>query len=144
MFEIVVLWQVSMPFLSSVQKFVFRRNSVMEFECKSGGLPAGAYSAEFLGCSKFEGNEDKGYGPAVKLAFKVLSGPEAGNEGGRICAANLTPKSALGKLAVALKGSPVATGERFSFDAYVGVKGTILVEATDNGGSKITTFLKQA
>jgi hypothetical protein len=79
----------------------------------------------------------------VKLAFKVLSGNEAGNEGGRICAANLTPKSALGKFAVALKGSPVATGERFSFDAYVGVKGTILVEATDNGGSKITTFLKQ-
>ena len=116
----------------------------MEFECKSGGLPAGAYAAEFVGCSKFEGNEDKGYGPAVKLAFKVLSGPEAGNEGGRICAANLTPKSALGKLAVALKGSAVATGERFSFDAYIGTKGTILVEATDNGGSKITTFLKQS
>ena len=114
----------------------------MEFECKSGGIPAGAYAAEFIGCEPFEGNVDKGYGPAVKLRFKVLAGVEAGNEGSRICAASLTLKSALGKFAVALKGSPVTAGERFNFDKFIGEKGTILVVPTDNNGTRIDTFLK--
>lgn len=115
----------------------------MEFVCGSGGLPPGAYSAEFIGAEAWEENIEK-YGPGVSLKFKVLSGAEAGNEAGRICSAKLTPKSALGKFAVALKGSAIAAGERFNFDDFIGVVGTIVVELSDSGGSKITTFLKQA
>lgn len=115
----------------------------MEFVCGSGGLAPGAYGAQFVGAEPWEENAEK-YGPGVNLKFKVTSGPEAGSESGRICSAKLTPKSVLGKFAVALKGSAIASGERFNFDSYVGVTGTILVEANDSGGSKISTFIKQA
>jgi hypothetical protein len=113
----------------------------MEFTVSSGGLPAGAYSAQFTGAEPYTENVEK-YGPGVSLKFKVTAGEHAGGEASRICSAKLTPKSSLGKFAVALKGAPINVNERFDFDNFIGVQGTILVEATDNGGSKITTFLK--
>lgn len=113
----------------------------MEFTVSSGGLPPGAYSAQFVGAEPYTENEEK-YGPGVSLKFRVVAGECAGQEASRICSQKLTPKSSLGKFAVALKGSAIAAGERFNFATYVGIGGTILVEATDNGGSKITTFLK--
>lgn len=113
----------------------------MEFLVGSGGLPAGAYSAQFAGAEPYLENQEK-YGPGVSLKFKVTAGEHAGSEASRIASAKMTPKSSLGKFAVALKGSAIAAGERFNFASYVGTQGTILVEATDNGGSKITTFLR--
>lgn len=115
----------------------------MEFVVGSGGLPAGAYNAQFVGAEPYQENVEK-FGPGVSLKFRVTAGEHANEEASRICSAKLTPKSSLGKFAVALKGSAIAAGERFNFASYVGVQGTILVEATDNGGSKITTFLKLA
>ena len=115
----------------------------MEFLVGSGGLPAGAYSAVFVGVEPYLENVEK-YGPGVSLKFRVTAGPNANEEATRICSAKLTPKSALGKLAVAIKGGPVMAGERFNFANYVGTQGTILVEATDSGGGKITTFLRMA
>lgn len=114
----------------------------MEFTVGSGGLPAGAYSAQFVGAEPYTENVEK-YGPGVSLKFRVSAGEHANEEASRICSAKLTPKSSLGKFAVALKGSAIAAGERFNFDSYVGTLGTILVEQTDNGGSRISTFLKQ-
>jgi hypothetical protein len=113
----------------------------MEFTVGSGGLPAGAYSAVFVSAEPYVENVEK-YGPGVSLKFKVLAGEHAGEEATRICSAKLTPKSSLGKFAVALKGSAVVAGERFSFANYIGAQGTILVEATDTGGSRISTFLR--
>lgn len=113
----------------------------MEFIVSSGGLPPGAYSAQFVGAEPYTENQEK-YGPGVSLKFRVTAGEHAGEEASRICAAKLTPKSSLGKFAVALKGSAIAAGESFNFASYVGSNGTILVEQTENGGSKITTFLR--
>jgi hypothetical protein len=113
----------------------------MEFTVGSGGLPPGAYSAQFTAAEPYTENVEK-FGPGVSLKFRVTAGEHAGSEGSRICSAKLTPKSSLGKFAVALKGSAITAGERFNFDSYVGTLGTILVEATENNGSKITTFLK--
>ena len=56
----------------------------MEFVVGSGGLPAGAYGAQFIGAEPWEENVEK-YGPGVNLKFKVTSGADAGNEAGRIC-----------------------------------------------------------
>lgn len=113
----------------------------MEFIVSSGGLPPGAYSAQFVGAEPYTENQEK-YGPGVSLKFKVISGDHAGEEASRICAAKLTPKSSLGKFAVALKGSAIAVNESFNFSSYAGTNGTILVEQTENGGSRISTFLR--
>lgn len=113
----------------------------MEFLVGSGGLPAGAYQAVFVGAEPYSENVEK-YGPGVSLKFRVLAGEHANEEATRICSAKLTPKSSLGKFAVALKGSAVAAGERFNFASYVGTQGTIIVEQTDSGGSRISTFLR--
>ncbi|MEQ1904758.1 MAG: hypothetical protein ABL888_11275 [Pirellulaceae bacterium] len=115
----------------------------MEFLVGSGGLPAGAYQAVFVGAEAYNENVEK-YGPGVSLKFRVVGGEHNAEEASRICSAKLTPKSSLGKFAVALKGGPVIAGERFNFAAYVGTQGTILVEATDTGGSRISTFLRMA
>jgi hypothetical protein len=113
----------------------------MEFTVGSGGLPPGAYNAQFIGAEPYEENTAQ-YGPGVSLKWRVVGGEHANVEASRICAAKLTPKSTLGKFAVALKGSAIAAGERFNFANYVGTQGTILVEQTDNGGSRISTFLR--
>ena len=115
----------------------------MEFVMGSGGLAPGHYAAEFLGAEEWHENADK-YGVGVALKFRVTSGAEAGAEASRIVSAKMTPKSALGKFAVAMKGAAIASGERFSFADYVGVTGAILVEPTDNGGGRITTFIKNS
>lgn len=115
----------------------------MEFSMGSGGLPPGAYQAQFVGAEPYTENAEK-YGPGVLLKFRVVAGEHANEDASRICSAKLTPKSSLGKFAVALKGSAVAAGERFNFANYAGTFGTILVEQTDSGGSRISTFLRQA
>jgi hypothetical protein len=115
----------------------------MEFTMQSGGLPAGSYRAEFVGAEPYNDNADK-YGQGVSLKWRVLEGQHAGNEVTRICSMKLTPKTALGKFAVAMKGGAIQTGERFSFASYIGVRGSLLVEATDNNGSRVAVFMRDA
>jgi hypothetical protein len=115
----------------------------MEFTVGSGGLPAGAYSAQFVGVEPYNENQEK-YGPGVSLKFRVTAGEHVNEEASRICSAKMTPKSSLGKFAVALKGSAIAAGEKFNFAQFLGTQGTILVEQTDSGGSRISTFLRSA
>ena len=78
------------------------------------------------------------------MKWRVLEGEHANSEVTRICSMKLTPKTALGKFAVAIKGGAIDTGERFSFASYIGVRGSLLVEATDNGGSRVSVFLRDA
>ena len=115
----------------------------MEFVMKAGGIPAGNYRARFVGAEAYNENVEK-YGQGVLLKWQVLDGEQAGNDASRICSAKLTPKTALGKFAVALKGGAIETGERFSFAAYVGATGSLLVEATENGGSRVSAFFRDA
>jgi hypothetical protein len=115
----------------------------MEFTVSSGGLPPGMYHAQFVGADAYTENAAQ-YGPGVSLKFRVVGGDHDGEEATRICSAKLTPKSTLGKFAVALKGGAIASGERYNFANFVGVAGSIIVEATDTGGSRISTFLRQS
>lgn len=114
----------------------------MEFQMESGGLPVGNYHAEFVGAEPYDQNVEK-YGPGVSLKFRVLNGEHEGQEGSRICSKKMTPRSALGKFAVALKGGAIQSGEAFTFTDYQGTKGSIIVAATDSGGSRIETFLRR-
>jgi len=115
----------------------------MEFTMQSGGLPVGSYRAEFVGAEAYRENVER-FGEGVSLKWRVLDGEHAGGEATRICSAKMTQKTALGKFAVAVKGSAIATDERFSFAHYIGVQGSLLVESTDNGGSRVSVFLRDA
>ena len=115
----------------------------MQFTMSSGGIPAGSYRARFVAAAPHDDNVEK-YGPGVMLTWQVTDGEQIGNETTRICSAKMTARTALGKFAVALKGGPIAPGEPFSFDNYAGVTGNVLVEATDNGGSRVGAFFRDA
>jgi len=115
----------------------------MEFVVSSGGLPVGVYNAEFLGVEAYNENADK-YGPGVSLRFKVLGGQFDGQEVGRICGAKLSQKSTLAKFAVALKGGPIEAGERVNFDTFKGTRGSVIVQPTESGSTRIETFLRSA
>ncbi|MCR9296360.1 MAG: hypothetical protein NXI32_26925 [bacterium] len=113
----------------------------MEFVVQSGGLPQGIYDVEFVGAELYTENAAE-YGEGVSLKFKVTAGDHAGTEMSRIVAKKMTAKTKLGKFAAALKGGEIKSGERFNFDDYVGTAGKIVVETTDNGGTRISTFMR--
>jgi hypothetical protein len=115
-----------------------------EFTMGSGGVPAGSYSAEFIGAEDFEDKNGKGYGPALSLKWKILDGEHAGEIASRIAGKKLSPKSTLGKFAVALKGGQIASGEAFRLGDYIGLRGAILVEPTESGGTRVGAFIRQA
>ncbi len=112
-----------------------------EFIMGSGGVPVGSYRATFVGTEPFTENEDK-YGPALAVKFRVNGGEFDGQEASRICGKKMSPRSALTKMATALKGSQIAPGERFSFEPLVGVTGMVLVEGTDSGSTRVATFIR--
>lgn len=113
-----------------------------EFVMGSGGVPVGSYRGQFTGTEKFDANADK-YGEGISLQWKILGGQHDGEVATRICSPKLSPKSTLTKFAVALKGGPLATGERFSFDSYVGTVGMLLVESTDSGSTRVAAFIRE-
>jgi hypothetical protein len=115
----------------------------MKMTMGTGGLPMGSYPVRFAKCEEYTENVDK-YGPAVRLVFIVQGTEHDGEEGYAVCSAKLTPKSKLTKFAVALKGGPIPAGEEVDFDNLVGVEGLIVVEETESGGSKVTSFIRSA
>ena len=110
----------------------------LSFEMGSGGLPVGPYAAEFAEAEAFEND----YGAAVRLTFVVLSGDHEGEPGTRIVSQKLSPKSNLHKFVKALKGAAVEPGERIDLESFYGTRGTIVVEETDSGGTRVGSFLK--
>ena len=107
--------------------------SDMKFTMGSAGIPVGSYQAEFIGGEPYRENVEK-YGEGVLLKWRVVDGIHNGEETSRITSRKLSPKSALGKLAVAMKGEPIARGEDFDVNEYVGTRGCVLVEETDGHG----------
>ena len=105
------------------------------------GIPVGNYSAEFIGAEEF--NNESDYGPAVRLKFRVLDGPQVNSEVSRICSQTLSPKSNLYKFVRMLKGSDIEAGEEVDLQSYVGTRGMIVVEETDSGGTRVGSFLRQ-
>jgi len=93
----------------------------------------------FLGCAPFDKNVEQ-YGPGVELSWRIVGGTHDGAIATRIAGTKMTPKSTLTKFASAFAGGPLRPGSKFCFDAYIGRAGTLLVEATDSGGSRVATF----
>lgn len=113
----------------------------LSFTMGSGGVPAGTYPARFAGIEPYTENAEK-FGPGVSIRFVITEGESKGMEATRIVSQKLSPKSALAKFATAIKGSPIATGESFSFDPYVGAIGMIVVEPTESGSTRVAAFFR--
>ena len=118
----------------------------VEFVMGSSGVPVGSYRAEFVGAEDLPRKTSTSTSLAFCLRWKVTDGPEAGNETGRITSAKMNREERpLGKFSVALKGSDQSpVDENFAFGNYVGVTGNVLVEGTDNGGTRVSVFLRDA
>ena len=113
----------------------------MEFTMQETGVPVGSYRARFIVAGPYTENADK-FGHGVSLKWQIVGGEHDRCEASRICSAKLTKKTVLGKLATAIKGSEITAGERFSFDDYVGVTGSIVVEETDSGSTRVAMFIR--
>jgi len=116
----------------------------MTFEMKTGGgIPAGAYTAEFVRAEKFDQNADQ-YGVGVLLVWKVLEGELQGEETTRIVSAKLSPKSNLHKFVQAFRGAAVEPGENVDLQTFYGTQGMVVVEECGDGGStRVATFLRR-
>ncbi len=117
--------------------------SAITFTMGSGGVPAGHYNVEFLGCEPFEsGNQE--YGPGFLFKFKVLGGTHDGEETSRITGAKCSPKSALGKLLSAMSGGKLATGAVVNPSDYIGKRFMAIVEETDSGSTRVGSVIPVA
>ena len=103
----------------------------------SEGIPAGGYSAEFIGAEVFK-NE---YGPGVRLKWKVNDGEYAGAETSAMCSQKLSAKSKLYKFVKALKSDEITAGEEIDLQSYLGVKGLIVVVESESGATYVDSFL---
>lgn len=120
------------------------------FIAGSGGcsLPVGIYKVTFNGGEAYDEAQPDQWGHTAKyrLRFAVIAGDQVGQEPTVVCnrpAGSFGPKSSIAKWATAFKGGPIAIGEAFSFTNYVGTRGSIVVEATENG-TRITTFMRDS
>lgn len=115
---------------------------IMKDQREPSGIPAGYYGkAQFMKADPFD-ERVSDYGPAVRLTWKVLEGDHKGQEASRILSAKLSPKSNLFKFVTALGGRRPEPGEAVNLNRYLGTVGMIVVERTESGASRVTSFIK--
>lgn len=109
---------------------------------KSQGVPAGIYQGVFTDIEGVEANAEKDYGAAYRFIFTVTEGPYAGSRASRIVSKPKTVASAsnaLGKFIMAMSGQPLTPNSKFLPKEYVGKAYTIVVTATESGGTRVET-----
>lgn len=111
------------------------------FTIGGASVPPNAYPGEFVRVDPYSENPE--YGDAIKLIWKILKGEFVGQEVSRVVSKKTGPKANLPKFAQMLKGEPLANGEQFDFSEYFGVRGTVVVEATESGGSRVSSFIRE-
>lgn len=113
----------------------------MKMVMEQGSVPAGSYWVTFVGLDEAE--DSHGYGPGLRLRFRVAAGEHAGKEVTRVCAAKLTPMSTLGKLVAAINGRAIAVGVEVDFDRLIGRHGLAVVETVPSGiGTRVVSFVR--
>jgi hypothetical protein len=112
------------------------------FEMQAGsGVPPGSYTAEFVRAEEYTNNAND-YGPAVLLVWKILNGEHADEETTRIVSPKLNAKTNLFKFVTALNGGPVEPGQQVDLESFYGTKGMVIVEETEGGATRVSTFLR--
>jgi hypothetical protein len=111
----------------------------MKLKVSAGGVPAGAYSAKFLGFEAVPNDPTKGYGAGIRWQFEVVAGQHTGSKAGRITNATPTAKNACGKMLSGLTGKALKPGEEVDLGQFVGKVYLIVVQDSDGGGSRVET-----
>lgn len=114
-----------------------------KFTVTESGVPAGSYNASFAGLEAFEENLDR-FGEGCLLKFTILSGEHKGREASRIVSRKFSSKTNLYRFAKSLIGRDLQSGESFDFADMIGVKGMVVVESTEQGSTRVATFLRAA
>ena len=127
--SLAVAWKLKMPFV---------------VELKDGGLPVGVYAAEFVRVEDFESEDRPDLPPAYKLVWRVLNGPHKGVEATRIVSRKTGPKANLPKFLKMLTGREVQAGEKIDLETLYGTRGSVVMEETEGGGTRVGTFLRES
>lgn len=114
-------------------------------EAGAKGVPANIYKAELMGAEPVPENKERGYGAGWMFRFKVLDeGPYAGAVATRICGGK-APKvgTHLGRFLSEITGIPLVAGADMdaAFLAAIGKPYTIVVKATESGGTRVDTVM---
>lgn len=107
---------------------------------EGGGVPPDTYSGKITGFEDYEENVES-YGPALLVAYMILSGKHKGESTSRIFSKKFSKKANLRKFAEVLNCGPLKNGESFDFQRFIGMRGTIVVAETDSGATRVETFL---
>jgi hypothetical protein len=104
---------------------------------KSGGVPAGSYTATFAGIEPQPENKEKGYAAGLRWKFTIDAGPQKGQTASRITSTSPTPKNAAGKMLTGLLGRELKEGESVDPDTLIGKRYMIVVAAGQGGGTRV-------
>ena len=109
----------------------------------SGGVPVGIYSAAiFDGIEQVPANVEKGYKPGFRFKFRITEGKFTGAIASRIPGGQSpTTRNGLGKFLAEMTGQPLADGVRYDIKPLIGKPYTIVVKATDSGGTRVDTVM---
>ncbi len=113
-------------------------------EVGQGGAPVGVHAAQFVRAEHYESEDRPDLPPAIKLSWKILAGAHDGAEASRIVSTKTGPKANLPKFLKAFAGRDVQAGEQIDLESFYGLRGSVVVEETDSGGTRVATFLREA
>jgi hypothetical protein len=92
----------------------------MKLKVTGGSVPAGAYTAKFVGIESIPADPTRGYGEGIRWQFEVPTGPQKGARASRITTASPSLKNACGKMLQGVSGKPLASGDEIDLEAFVG------------------------
>jgi hypothetical protein len=109
----------------------------LALEVGSGGVPAGAYQAEFIGVEVQPANPEKKYDEGLRWKWKVKGGLQDGQVASRITGKKPSPRNACGRILSGLLGRALAEGEKVQVGPLVGRTYLVVVASTPNGGTRV-------
>jgi hypothetical protein len=111
----------------------------MKLKVSGGSVPAGAYTAKFIGIESIPADPVRDYGEGIRWQFEILSGPYKGGRTSRITTAIPSLKNACGKMLQGISGKNLASGDEIDVETFVGHNFLIVVQATESGATRVET-----
>ncbi|MBX3437234.1 MAG: hypothetical protein KF861_07080 [Planctomycetaceae bacterium] len=108
----------------------------------SGGVPVGVYRARFVRVEHYQNDDRPDLPPGYKWIWIIVGGPHDGAEAVRITSTKFGPKAALPKLLKMLYWRDLKPGEQIDPESLYGVEGTIVIEETEGGGTRVGSFMR--
>jgi hypothetical protein len=110
----------------------------MGFTLKSADVPAGVYSAKFVGVERTTHAE---FGGGLKFSFEITDGKYAGKTTTRTTGDKPTPRNVAGKVLAAIAGAKPTDGLAIDADSFIGKAYTVVVGDTESGFTRVNEIL---